>query len=108
MALEHTTDEWEELCTRHSIPFGRVTDLQDAVSRLDTAEHPTEGTIRVLPSPVKFSVTPASVRRHAPSLGEHNAEILAELGYTAQQIEELSSDGVTAAAVCGESTGPQG
>lgn len=108
LAVERTTDEWEELCARHSIPFGRVADLQDVVSRLDTAEHPTEGTIRIVPPPARFSATPASVRRHAPCLGEHNTEILTELGYTAQQIAELSSDGVTAAAVYGESTGPQG
>lgn len=108
IALLHTTDEWEELCSRHSIPFGRVADLQDVVSRLDTAEHPTEGTIRVLPSPVNFSATPASVRRHAPGLGEHNAEVLAELGYTAQQIGQLLSDGVTVEAVYDKSPGAQG
>ncbi|MEU0885912.1 CoA transferase [Lentzea sp. NPDC005914] len=108
LALERTTDEWEELCSRHSIPFGRVAGLEDLVSRLDTAEHPSEGTIRVVPPPVRFSATPASVRRHAPRLGEHNAEILAELGYTAQQISELSSDGVTVEAVYGESRGAQG
>ncbi|GLZ33692.1 CoA transferase [Lentzea sp. NBRC 105346] len=99
LALERTTDEWEALCATKSIPFGRVTDLDDVVSRLDTMEHPTEGTVRVVPTPVEFSETPASIRRHAPYLGEHNDEVLAELGYPAQQIRQLSSDGVTAAAV---------
>ena len=29
--------------------------------------------------PVKFSETPANIRRHPPRLGEHTDEILAEL-----------------------------
>lgn len=99
IAAERTTDEWEALCAEHSIPFGRVVDIEEAASQLDTVEHPTEGTIRYVPTPVQFSETPASVRRHAPDVGEHSAEVLAELGYTAQQIEELSSAGVTAVAV---------
>jgi crotonobetainyl-CoA:carnitine CoA-transferase CaiB-like acyl-CoA transferase len=43
-------------------------------------EHPEAGTVYGLGIPVKLSATPGSVRRPAPLLGQHTAEILAELG----------------------------
>jgi crotonobetainyl-CoA:carnitine CoA-transferase CaiB-like acyl-CoA transferase len=43
-------------------------------------EHPSEGTIRHVASPWRFSQTPASVRRGAPRKGEHQAEVFAEVG----------------------------
>jgi crotonobetainyl-CoA:carnitine CoA-transferase CaiB-like acyl-CoA transferase len=42
-------------------------------------EHPTEGEIRQLGIPVRYSRTPGSLRRMAPGLGEHSEEILREL-----------------------------
>jgi formyl-CoA transferase len=42
---------------------------------IEVVEHPTIGEIRLLGIPYKFSDTPASVRRHPPLLGEHNAEV---------------------------------
>jgi crotonobetainyl-CoA:carnitine CoA-transferase CaiB-like acyl-CoA transferase len=38
-------------------------------------EHPTEGTLKVPRFPLKFSRTPAQIRRLAPNLGEHTDEI---------------------------------
>jgi crotonobetainyl-CoA:carnitine CoA-transferase CaiB-like acyl-CoA transferase len=43
-------------------------------------EHVTAGAIRVLGTPVKLSDTPASIRTPPPTLGQHTAAILAELG----------------------------
>ena len=40
--------------------------------------HPETGRFRTLGVPVKLSETPGSVRRPAPRLGEHNAEILGD------------------------------
>jgi crotonobetainyl-CoA:carnitine CoA-transferase CaiB-like acyl-CoA transferase len=42
-------------------------------------EHPGHGLVRMLGFPMKFGETPCRVRRPAPELGEHTAEILAEL-----------------------------
>jgi len=49
-----------------------------AVDFFEEANHPTEGRITVSRFPVRFSASPASIRRLAPNLGEHNAEILGE------------------------------
>ncbi len=57
-------------------------------------EHPEAGTVRSPNFPVKFSRTPAEVSRPAPLLGQHNEEVLAELGYGKERIEELRKDGV--------------
>lgn len=46
------------------------------------------------PTPVDLSETPGRFRRRAPTLGEHTDEILAELGYRPDQIDELRTKGV--------------
>ena len=43
--------------------------------------------------PVKFSDTPSAVYCGAPTLGEHNDEILAELGFSQQEIEDMKKNG---------------
>jgi len=42
-------------------------------------EHPVLGTVRQAGLPFHLSVTPASIRTAPPLLGEHTAEVLAEL-----------------------------
>ncbi|MEP7379657.1 MAG: CoA transferase, partial [Chloroflexota bacterium] len=58
-------------------------------------EHPTLGSVPQVGLPYKLSVTPASIRTAPPLLGEHSAEILAELGYSSSEIDQLRTDGVT-------------
>jgi crotonobetainyl-CoA:carnitine CoA-transferase CaiB-like acyl-CoA transferase len=98
IANERTTAEWEKLCAEHSIPFAPVLALEDAEhdpyftesGLLRVAEHPTEGSYRQIGSPVRFSATPATIRTHCPTLGEHTGEILGELGYPPELVEELT------------------
>jgi crotonobetainyl-CoA:carnitine CoA-transferase CaiB-like acyl-CoA transferase len=75
---------WLEILHGVDIPACPVNGIEDlfhdphlqAVGFFGEAEHQTEGTLKITPFPVKFSVTPASVQRLAPNLGEHNGEIL--------------------------------
>jgi len=43
----------------------------------------------IVGNPVKFNGEKTSLRRYAPKLGEHNDEILSELGYSGEQIKSL-------------------
>ena len=56
-------------------------------------EHPSRGPVDVLRQPVTLSRTPAIVGRPAPLLGEHTMEILADLGYSAADIQRLNASG---------------
>jgi crotonobetainyl-CoA:carnitine CoA-transferase CaiB-like acyl-CoA transferase len=57
-------------------------------------EHPKLGSVPQVGLPYKLSATPASIRTAPPLLGEHSAEILTELGYSAEEAQRLRSDGV--------------
>lgn len=52
------------------------------------------GEVRFVGMPVKLSDTPASLRLPPPSVGEHNDELMTELGCTAEKIQELKASGV--------------
>ncbi|SDH62510.1 Crotonobetainyl-CoA:carnitine CoA-transferase CaiB [Pseudonocardia oroxyli] len=61
----------------------------------EMVEHPVMGTLPIITYPVHFESGPEEWhRRRAPLLGEHNAEILAELGYTVDQVDALEESGV--------------
>jgi crotonobetainyl-CoA:carnitine CoA-transferase CaiB-like acyl-CoA transferase len=83
-ALAHTADEWMELGKQHQIPIMRANTLEEvlidphlgAVGFFELREHPSEGTWRAMKPPVKFSKTPASIRRDPPRIGEDNKEII--------------------------------
>jgi crotonobetainyl-CoA:carnitine CoA-transferase CaiB-like acyl-CoA transferase len=61
----------------------------------ETLDNAAVGPVRYGGFPVRFSSGPSKVQhRSAPTLGEHNVEILSELGVTADAIAKLESDGI--------------
>jgi crotonobetainyl-CoA:carnitine CoA-transferase CaiB-like acyl-CoA transferase len=82
-----TTQEWLALLKPLSIPVVKMNRLDelmadphlDAVGLFERYEHPSAGAYFHLRPPVRYSKTPANIRRHAPRLGEHTEEVLAEI-----------------------------
>ncbi|MEU4223480.1 CoA transferase [Nonomuraea sp. NPDC026600] len=101
---ERTTAEWLEICARHDLWAGPVYGYAELVAdpqvrhngSFVTYDHRTEGTVTTPGFPYGFSATPPQVRRGAPLVGEHTAEILGELGYPAERTAELVEKGVLA------------
>jgi crotonobetainyl-CoA:carnitine CoA-transferase CaiB-like acyl-CoA transferase len=102
IVIERTTAEWLELCARLGIPVSPVPTIDEIVldptlhrGVLRNEHHPLVGTYRHIESPMKFSATPTSLRRSAPLVGEQTDEILAELGFSRGDLDELSAEGET-------------
>jgi crotonobetainyl-CoA:carnitine CoA-transferase CaiB-like acyl-CoA transferase len=89
IVAEKTTEFWLDFCKTHHIPVGQVRSLDDLVASLPTSMHPHAGTYRVIPPPVWFGSTPASVRVPAPRLGQDGPAILREADYSEESIAAL-------------------
>lgn len=97
-----STAEWLTLLVAADIPVMPVHDLESiledphlvATDFFEAADHPSEGRIRSMRVAAKFTRTPAAPDRLAPRLGEHGREILADAGFTADEIAALESNGV--------------
>lgn len=82
-----TADEWLKILDDKGIPCGKINNIAQVIDNpqvkaremiVDT-HHPVSGLIRLAGIPIKLSLTPGTVVRPAPVLGEHSEEILAEL-----------------------------
>jgi crotonobetainyl-CoA:carnitine CoA-transferase CaiB-like acyl-CoA transferase len=57
-------------------------------------EHAVAGPLRMLGLPIELSETPASIRHEPPALGANTDAVLAELGYSPEEIADLRVSGV--------------
>ena len=74
----------------------------DANNFLTEMQDPQFGQMRFLGVGPKLSHTPGIVRRPAPMLGHHTEEVMTELGYTKEQIDELKEKRIIFQAVVPE------
>ncbi len=92
--VQRTTAEWLELLRPAGIPIAEVATIDDLVDDLPVVDHPHAGGYRVTPPLTGCAASPELVRRHAPLHGEHNREVLAEVGYTDAELDALEADGI--------------
>jgi glutaryl-CoA transferase len=85
------------------IPAAPINTVSEAVNDVQTharglivqIEHPALGAAKSIANPIRFSGTPVSYRLPPPLLGEHTGEILASLGYTAENVESMAAESAT-------------
>jgi len=100
--LTKTRDEWFDLLISHDVPVGKVYTMDEVFGdpqvlhrqMVIEVEHPTFGKVKQVGIAPKLSGTPGKVRSLSPLPGEHTYEVLQELGYKAEQIENLRQAGV--------------
>lgn len=96
--LTRPVTEWVEDLQEVSVPCGPINDLADVFSDPQLLHrnmfvempHPTLGSIKQTGIPIKFSLTPGALDRHPPLLGEHNDELLKELGVSDSDIQRMA------------------
>ncbi len=91
---QRTTAEWLPLMREVGIPATAVATVDDLLTDLPLSEHPHAGRYRVTPALTGEVADADVVRRQAPLHGEHNRAVLAEVGYSDDELDRLEHDGV--------------
>ncbi|WIX91152.1 formyl-CoA transferase [Amycolatopsis sp. DG1A-15b] len=98
---QHTKWEVMEELNACNIPCGPILSTKELIEDETLAElgsvvevpHPERGTFKTVGCPLKLSDSPVEIER-SPLLGEHNDEVLGELGYGEAELEKLRAAGV--------------
>ncbi len=98
---QQSCEHWIERLLAVGIPAGPILSYPEAFEsahgrhrcmRIEI-DHPVEGKVPNIGFAVKMGGTPQQVRRAPPLLGQHTAEVLAELGIDARAQRELAAAG---------------
>ena len=97
-----TLAEWKPRLDEAGIPWSPIQNLMEVISDPQARandifvpfDHPAYGRIEVVANPVTLSKTPPNIRMPAPEFGEHTEEVLLELGYTWEDIEQFKQQAV--------------
>jgi len=91
------------LLEEHRVPHAPVLSVEEAINHphlrargtVTEIEDRFIGKFDVPGFPLRFSAFPEELQQPAPTLGQHNAELLQDyLGFTSAQIERLEADGI--------------
>jgi formyl-CoA transferase len=110
MSIFATVEDWTktktkfeamDILNKYDIPCGPILSMQEiaeepslrATGTVVEVDHPTRGKYLTVGNPIKLSDSPTEVKR-SPLLGEHTEEVLAQLGYTKDEITALREERV--------------
>jgi crotonobetainyl-CoA:carnitine CoA-transferase CaiB-like acyl-CoA transferase len=99
---ERGSAEWQGLLAAAGVPVAPVADVADIVESRQTEalgilqplEHDDIPELRLPALPLSFDQDRATFRAAPPAIGEHTEELLAEVGYSQDEIAALDADGV--------------
>jgi len=94
--------EWLAALDAAKVPCGPINHLGEvfadpqvlARGMVQTVAHPHHDALPLVASPMKLSATPVQLRRPPPLLGQHSDEVLAELGFSTEEVAQLRAQGV--------------
>ncbi|MDI2589063.1 CoA transferase [Psychrobacillus sp. NEAU-3TGS] len=92
---DHDSSYWLDMLDKNGIPSGPIYSYDQTLAdehilsreMILEYEHPVAGAMKTLGFPAKFSETPGQFKSPAPLLGQHNKEVLTELGYSVEEID---------------------
>ena len=96
-----TTAKWLEIFEKEEVPAAPALTRQEVIEHPQVAangilleyDHPAAGRLRQTRTAARFEGTPQELPQGAPRLGEHNTQILIELGLSENEIIELRECG---------------
>ncbi|GMU71748.1 MAG: formyl-CoA transferase [Burkholderiales bacterium] len=99
--MTKTKFEAMDILNEHDIPCGPILSMKEIAEEpslrktgtVVEVDHPTRGKYLTVGNPIKLSDSPTEVKR-SPLLGEHTDEVMAELGYTKDQVAALRAENV--------------
>lgn len=98
-----TTDEWLAQLRSHGYPSGRYNLPHEAIEDpqvrannfMVELDHPAFGKHTVANMPVAFEKLATGITTPSPGLGQHSAEVLAEIGFSPERVAGFQASGVT-------------
>ena len=102
MIRAHTKAEVLAICEEINIPFAPVAETKDlfddpqlnANGRMLETRLPDGRTAKLPRLPIEIGDHDLGLRMQPPKMGEHTREILGELGYTAEMLDQLEVDNI--------------
>ena len=102
VTVTQSTAHWVDILNAAGIPCGPIYQMDEVfgdeqVKHLGVAQpvdSPGRGNTQILAQPITMERTPSHLAVGSPELGQHVVEILHDLGYTSNEIDQLREKGI--------------